>query len=99
MADTGSDGGLRNTLYRRLTRSGRRMTAARRLLYAIVVPVGLGIIRVWWASCRIVRVEGDDAGSRWTAIVRLFLHTSDGSLACIGEANLTYGAADQPALP
>ena len=58
MADTGSDGGLRNTLYRRLTRSGRRMTAARRLLYAIVVPVGLAIIRLWWASCRIVRVEG-----------------------------------------
>ena len=41
MADTGSDGGLRNTLYRRLTRSGRRMTAARRLLYAMVVPLGL----------------------------------------------------------
>jgi lysophospholipid acyltransferase (LPLAT)-like uncharacterized protein len=58
MADTGSDGGLRNTLYRRLTRSGRRMTAARRLLYAMLVPVGLGIIRLWWASCRIVRVEG-----------------------------------------
>jgi hypothetical protein len=58
MADTGSDGGLRNTLYRRLTRSGRRMTAARRLLYAMVVPVGLAIIRLWWASCRIVRVEG-----------------------------------------
>jgi lysophospholipid acyltransferase (LPLAT)-like uncharacterized protein len=58
MADSGSDGGLRNTLYRRLTRSGRRMTAARRLLYAIVVPVGLVIIKAWWASCRIVKVEG-----------------------------------------
>jgi lysophospholipid acyltransferase (LPLAT)-like uncharacterized protein len=34
------------------------MTAARRLLYAMVVPVGLAIIRLWWASCRIVRVEG-----------------------------------------
>jgi lysophospholipid acyltransferase (LPLAT)-like uncharacterized protein len=58
MADSDSDGGLRNTLYRRLTRSGRRMTAARRLLYALAVPVGLGIIRAWWASCRIVKVEG-----------------------------------------
>jgi lysophospholipid acyltransferase (LPLAT)-like uncharacterized protein len=58
MADTGPDGGLRNTLYRRLTRSGRRMTAARRLLYALIVPVGLAIIRLWWATCRIVRVEG-----------------------------------------
>jgi lysophospholipid acyltransferase (LPLAT)-like uncharacterized protein len=58
MTDSGRDDGLRNTLYRRLTRSGRRMTAARRLLYAMVVPVGLAIIRLWWASCRIVRVEG-----------------------------------------
>jgi lysophospholipid acyltransferase (LPLAT)-like uncharacterized protein len=58
MADSDSDGGLRNTLYRRLTRSGRRMTAARRLLYALAVPVGLAIIRTWWASCRIVKVEG-----------------------------------------
>jgi lysophospholipid acyltransferase (LPLAT)-like uncharacterized protein len=58
MTDTGQDGGLRNTLYRRLTRSGRRMTAWRRLLYAIAVPLGLGIVRLWWATCRIVKVEG-----------------------------------------
>jgi lysophospholipid acyltransferase (LPLAT)-like uncharacterized protein len=58
MADSDSDGGLRNTLYRRLTRSGRRMTAPRRLLYALAVPLGLAIIRTWWASCRVVKVEG-----------------------------------------
>jgi lysophospholipid acyltransferase (LPLAT)-like uncharacterized protein len=58
MTDTGQDGGLRNTLYRRLTRSGRRMTAWRRLLYALAVPLGLGIVRLWWATCRIVTVEG-----------------------------------------
>jgi lysophospholipid acyltransferase (LPLAT)-like uncharacterized protein len=58
MTDTGQDGGLRNTLYRRLTRSGRRMTAWRRLLYAIAVPLGLGIVRLWWATCPIVKVEG-----------------------------------------
>ena len=58
MTDSGQDGGLRNTLYRRLTRSGRRMTAARRLLYALAVPLGLGIVRLWWASCRIVKIEG-----------------------------------------
>jgi lysophospholipid acyltransferase (LPLAT)-like uncharacterized protein len=58
MTDTGQDGGLRNTLYRRLTRSGRRMTAWRRLLYALAGPLGLGIVRLWWATCRIVTVEG-----------------------------------------
>jgi lysophospholipid acyltransferase (LPLAT)-like uncharacterized protein len=58
MTDSGQDGGLRNTLYRRLTRSGRRMTAPRRLLYAAAVPLGLAIVRLWWATCRIVKVEG-----------------------------------------
>jgi len=58
MPDSAPDGGLRNTLYRRLTRSGRRMTAARRLLYALAVPLGLGIVRLWWATCRMVKVEG-----------------------------------------
>lgn len=58
MTETGSGGGLRNTFYRRITRSSRRMTPARRLLYRIAVPIGLGIIRFWWLTCRVVRVEG-----------------------------------------
>ncbi len=60
MTETGGDGdgGLRNTIYRSVTRSGRRMTAARRLLYRIAVPLGIGIIRLWWRTCRVVRVEG-----------------------------------------
>jgi lysophospholipid acyltransferase (LPLAT)-like uncharacterized protein len=85
MADTGSDGGLRNTLYRRLTRSGRRMTAARRLLYALVVPVGLAIIRLWWASCRIVRVEGAEhleaALAKAPSFVPCFWHQHQGFCA------------------
>jgi len=52
------DGSLRNTLYKTRTRSGRRMTAARRLLYRIAVPLGVGLIRAWWRTCRVVRVEG-----------------------------------------
>jgi lysophospholipid acyltransferase (LPLAT)-like uncharacterized protein len=52
------DGGLRNTLYRTTTRSSRRMTPARRLLYRIAVPLALGLIRAWWRTCRVVRVEG-----------------------------------------
>jgi lysophospholipid acyltransferase (LPLAT)-like uncharacterized protein len=51
-------GGLRNTLYRTTTRSGRRMTRARRLLYSLAVPLALALIRAWWWSCRVVRVEG-----------------------------------------
>ena len=35
-------GGLRNTLYRRMTRSNRRMTAGRRLAYRLAVPLGAG---------------------------------------------------------
>jgi hypothetical protein len=52
------EGGLRNTLYRRLTRSGRRMTLVRRALYALAVPLAISVIRTWWATCRIVKVEG-----------------------------------------
>jgi len=51
-------GGLRNTLYRTVTRSGRRMTAARRWLYRLAVPLGIAIIKTWWRTCRVVRVEG-----------------------------------------
>jgi lysophospholipid acyltransferase (LPLAT)-like uncharacterized protein len=60
MTEPGPDGGLRNSIYRQVTRSGRRMTTGRRLLYAIAVPLGLGLIRLWWLSCRIVRVEGQE---------------------------------------
>jgi hypothetical protein len=58
MTESGPGGGLRNSLYRRITRSGRRMTLWRRMLYALAVPLGLGIIRLWWLTCRVVHVEG-----------------------------------------
>jgi hypothetical protein len=60
MTDTGPGGELRNTLYKTVTRSGRRMTRARRALYAVVVPLGLAIIRLWWLTCRIHHIEGDE---------------------------------------
>ena len=85
MTDSGPDSGLRNTLYRRLTRSGRRMTAARRLLYAIAVPLGLAIIRLWWASCRIVSVEGvehlEAALAKAPSLVPCFWHQHQGFCA------------------
>jgi lysophospholipid acyltransferase (LPLAT)-like uncharacterized protein len=73
------DGGrLRNTLYRTTTRSGRRMTPARRLLYRLVVPLALAIIRLWWFTCRVVRVEGvehlEQALSRAPSLVPCYWH-------------------------
>jgi lysophospholipid acyltransferase (LPLAT)-like uncharacterized protein len=52
------DGGLRNTIYRSVTRSSRRMTPARRLLYRIAVPLGFAIISLWLRLGRVVRVIG-----------------------------------------
>jgi lysophospholipid acyltransferase (LPLAT)-like uncharacterized protein len=58
MTDPEPGGGLRNTIYRSFTRSGRRMTATRRLLYRIAVPTGLGLIRLWLRTCRVRRIVG-----------------------------------------
>jgi lysophospholipid acyltransferase (LPLAT)-like uncharacterized protein len=60
MTDTGPGGELRNTLYKTVTRSGRRMTRARRALYAVAVPLGLAIIRLWWLTCRVRHIDGDE---------------------------------------
>jgi lysophospholipid acyltransferase (LPLAT)-like uncharacterized protein len=60
MTDTGPGGELRNTLYRTVTRSGRRMTRSRRALYAVAVPLGLAVIRLWWLTCRIRHVDGEE---------------------------------------
>jgi lysophospholipid acyltransferase (LPLAT)-like uncharacterized protein len=59
MTDTPPGGELRNTLYKTVTHSRRRMTRARRALYAIAVPLGLAIIRLWWLTCRIRHIDGD----------------------------------------
>lgn len=43
---------------RRGSRSQRRLSWGRRLVYRIAVPIGMGLIHFFWATCRIVRVEG-----------------------------------------
>jgi lysophospholipid acyltransferase (LPLAT)-like uncharacterized protein len=58
MSDQGPDDGLKNTFYRKTTRSSRTMTPLRRFLYAIAVPLGLAFIKSWVGVCRIVRVIG-----------------------------------------
>lgn len=71
-------GGLRNTVYRTHTRSGRRMTRARRLLYALAVPVGLALIRLWWRTARVVHVIGaqhlEAALARAPALIPCYWH-------------------------
>ena len=51
-------GGLHNTIYEQQTRSGRRLTAGRRLFYHSIVPVGLSLIHLVWRWSRVVSVVG-----------------------------------------
>lgn len=37
----------------------RQLTWRRRLVYRALQPVALAILRFWWGTCRIVRVEGE----------------------------------------
>jgi lysophospholipid acyltransferase (LPLAT)-like uncharacterized protein len=72
------DGSLRNTLYRSATRSSRRMTPARRALYAIAVPLAAALIRLWWWLCPVVRIEGEEhlvaALARQPSLVPCYWH-------------------------
>jgi lysophospholipid acyltransferase (LPLAT)-like uncharacterized protein len=52
-------GALRNTIYRQVTRSARRMGRARSALYALATPLLLTLVRLWWRSCRVVAVVGE----------------------------------------
>jgi lysophospholipid acyltransferase (LPLAT)-like uncharacterized protein len=53
-------GGLRNTIYEQQTRSGRRLTAGRRFLYRLLVPVGLSLVRLVWRWSRVVGIVGSE---------------------------------------
>src|SRR5262245_15478372 len=71
-------GGLRNSLYRKETRSKRRMTPMRRFAWRIVAAIGTGLIRMFWATCRVVRVIGDEHAARALAanpsLIPVFWH-------------------------
>jgi len=62
--DREDSGGLRNTIYKKETRSKRRMTPMRRFAWRIVAAIGVGIIRMFWATCRVVKVVGDENMAR-----------------------------------
>jgi lysophospholipid acyltransferase (LPLAT)-like uncharacterized protein len=58
MVEEKPGGGLRNTIYEHQTRSGRRLTRGRLLLYKLLVPVGVALIRLVLRWSRVVRVIG-----------------------------------------
>jgi lysophospholipid acyltransferase (LPLAT)-like uncharacterized protein len=78
MTDDGTSEGLSNTVYRKLTRSSRRMTATRRFAYRLLVPIAFGIVRFFWSTCRIVQVEGgqhlDAALARAPSLIPCYWH-------------------------
>lgn len=49
---------LRNTLYRRLTKTGRSLTPARMLVYRIAVFLAWWMARAFWRSCRLQPILG-----------------------------------------
>ncbi len=72
------DGGLRNTIYKRQTRSARRLTPARSGLYAALAPLALGLIRLVWGWCRVREVAGrghvDEALRRAPSFIPVYWH-------------------------
>ncbi len=65
--------------------SKRRLTPLRRLVYALVAPLALLLLRAWWRSCRIVRVEGgehlDAALARAPSLLPCYWHQHELSAA------------------
>ena len=88
------DGGLRNTIYEQQTRSGRRLTAGRRLLYRLIVPVGIGLVRLVWGSSRVVRVLGTEhiltALARAPSFIPVYWHQHQ--LFCVKQLLQLRGA-------
>jgi len=78
MSDNQPGGAYRNTIYRQVTVSGRRMGRMRRWLYRLAAPTLLGIMRLWWRSCRIVVVVGeqhlDAVLARWPSFLPCYWH-------------------------
>ena len=67
------DGGLRGGLYGQVSISGQRLSLARRLLYRLAAPLAAGLVRLWWWSCRIVVVVGEEHLDEVLARVPSFL--------------------------
>jgi lysophospholipid acyltransferase (LPLAT)-like uncharacterized protein len=60
MSKSGPGGGLRNTIYRYRTMSGRTMSRTRRFAYRVLAPILAGLVRSWWRSCPVVVAVGEE---------------------------------------
>lgn len=69
---------LRNTLYRRVTRGGRRLTRGRMWLYRVAVIVAGALLRSIWGTCRVVHVAGAErartAARESKSLIPVFWH-------------------------
>ncbi|HUX74906.1 MAG TPA: DUF374 domain-containing protein [Steroidobacteraceae bacterium] len=78
MSTNPDDGGLRNTIYQRRTRSGRRLTASRMRLYQLLAPIALALVKLVWGWSRVVRVSGaehiDAALGRAPSFIPVYWH-------------------------
>jgi len=78
MNESPPGGTIPKSIYRRSSRSGRRMTPGRRFLYRLAVPLIIGLLRLWWTTCRVVRVIGEEhidaALARHPAFIPVYWH-------------------------
>ncbi|HEX2790301.1 MAG TPA: lysophospholipid acyltransferase family protein [Steroidobacteraceae bacterium] len=78
MSENKPGGAFRNTIYRQVTASGRRMGPMRRWLYRLAAPTLLALVRLWWRSCRIVAVVGEEhldaVLARWPSFLPCYWH-------------------------
>ena len=73
-----SPGDQHNSAYQQVTRSQRRLTRGRRLLYRLVLPLAMTLVRLFWWSYRRIVVIGDEhfdgALQRCGAVIPVFWH-------------------------
>ena len=85
---------LRNTLYDQRTRSSRRLSRGRLLLYRLAVPIAFALGRCVWRWCRVVQVVGiehiESALGRAPSFIPVYWHQHQ--LFCIKQLAEMRGA-------
>ena len=51
---------VRLGVYRQVRMPGRHMSRLRRVAYRCLAPMVAGLVRLWWRSCRVVAVVGEE---------------------------------------